>query len=211
MREVLLEVLEDKGVGKASLIVERLCALLDPRRKALGADQLANGSAALRIRAEEDLKGVIAEFADAQTQPSTLGPAPVLDVEPAEPAPKKKMLSRLEERREARVRAAAGGGGDSGSPEPQAAVTGRRMLIGLEVLVYLAEQGQLDVDAFNLLGFWNRRGTDSVCPTTSTVTSTAEMPYLAFIARLYHGIEATICRAERNFSALAHLISYPAQ
>ena len=133
-------------------------------------------------------------------------PAPVLDVESAEPAPKKKRLSRLEERCEARVRAAAGHGGDSGSAEPQAAVTGRGVLIGREVLVYLAEQGQLDVDAFNLLGFWNRRGTDSVCSTRSTVTSPAEMPYLAFIARLYHGIEATSCQAERNFSGLAHLI-----
>ena len=37
-REVLLEVMEDKGVGKASLKVKRLCALLDPRRKTLGAD-----------------------------------------------------------------------------------------------------------------------------------------------------------------------------
>ena len=51
------------------------------------------------------------------------------------------------------MRAAAGGCGDSGSAEPQAAVTGRRVLIGLEVLVYLAEQDQLDADAFNLLGF----------------------------------------------------------
>ena len=32
------------------------------------------------------------------------------------------------------------------------------------------------------------------------------MPYLVFIARLYHGIEATICQAERFFSALGHLI-----
>ena len=98
VREVLLEVVEDKGAGKASLKVDRLCALLDPRRKALGADQLVNGSAALRTRAEEDLKGVIAEFADAQKQPSVPAPAPVLDVEPAEPAPKKKRLSGLEER-----------------------------------------------------------------------------------------------------------------
>ena len=112
---------------------------------------------------------------------------PVFDVEPAELAPKKNRLSRLEERREARVRATAGGGGgESNSAEPQAAVTGRRVLIGREVLVYLAKQGQLDVDAFNLLGVWNRWGTDSVCPTTSTVTSPAEMPYLAFIARLYY-------------------------
>ena len=104
------------------------------------------------------------------------------------------------------MRTAAGGGGNSGSAEPQAAVTGQRVLIGREVLVYLAEQGQLDVDAFNLLGFWNRRGTDSVCPTTSTVTSPAEMSYLASIARSYYGIEATSCQAERKFSALAHLI-----
>ena len=205
VREVLLEVMEDEGVGKASLKVDGLCALLDPRRKALGTDQLVNSSAALRTRAEEDLKGVIADIADALTQPSAPVPAPVLDVEPAKPAPKKKRLSRLDERREARVRAAAGGGGDGGSAEPQAAVTGRRVLIGREVLVYLPEQGQLDVDAF-FLGFWNRRSSDSVCPTTNTVTSVAEMPYLAFIARLYHGIVTTSCQAERNFSALAHLI-----
>ena len=82
-----------------------------------------NGSAAVRTRAEEDLKRVNTEFADAQTQPSAPVPAPVLDAEPTEPEPKTR-LSRLEERREARVRAAAGGG-DSGSAEPQAAVTGR--------------------------------------------------------------------------------------
>ena len=195
-----------KGVWKASLKVERLCALLGPRRNALGADQLVNGSTALRTRAEEDLKGGIAKFADAQSQSSAPVPAPVLDVKSAEPAPKKKRLSRLEERCEARVRVAAGGGGDSGSAEPQADVTGRRVLIGREVLVYLAEQGQLDVDTFNLLGFWNRRDTDSVCPTTSMVTSPAEMPYLAFIARLYHRIEATSCQAERKVSAFVHLI-----
>ena len=157
VREVQLEVMEDKGVGSASLKMQRLCTLLDPRRKALGADQLVNGSTALRTRAEEDLKGVIAEFAGAQTQPSALLPAQVLDVEPVEPAPKKR-LSRLEEQREARVRAAADGGGDSGSAEPQAAVTRRRVLIGREVLVYLAEQGQLDVDAFNLLGVLESAG-----------------------------------------------------
>ena len=79
---------------------------------------------------------MITEFTDAQTQPSAPVPAPVSDVESAEPAPKKKSLSRLEERRKARVRAAAGGGGDSGSAEPQTAVRGRRVLIGREVLVY---------------------------------------------------------------------------
>ena len=208
VREVLLEMMEDKGVGKASLKVERLCTSLDAGWKALDSDQLVNGSADLRTRAEEDLKGVIAEFADAQAQPPPLVHAPVLGVEPAEPAPKKKRISRPEERSEARVRAAVGSGGDSGSAEPQAAVTGWRVLIGREVLVYLTEQGQLDADAFNLLGFWNWWSIDSVCPATSTVTSPAEMPYLALIARLYHGIDATSCQAERFFQrSLTSLVS----
>ena len=73
--------MEDHGVGEASLKVERLCALLDPRRKALGTDQLVNGSAALKTRAEKDLRGMIVEFADAQTQPSVPVPAPVLNVD----------------------------------------------------------------------------------------------------------------------------------
>ena len=55
-------------------------------------------------------------------------------------------------------------------------------------------------------GGWSRWGTDSACPTTRTVTSPAEMPYLALLARLYHGVEATSCQAERNFSAFANLI-----
>ena len=78
-------------------------------------------------------------------------------------------------------------------------------MISRELLVYLAEPDQIDVDVFSLLGFWSPP--DSACPTTGTVTSPAEMPYLAFLARLYHGVEATSCQAERNFSALANLIS----
>ena len=34
------------------------------------------------------------------------------------------------------------------------------------------------------------------------------IPYLAFIAGLFHGIEATSCEAERNISALTHLFGY---
>ena len=153
VREVLLEVMEGKGLGKASLKVERLCALLDPRRKTIGADQFVNGSAAVRTRVEQDLKQLTENFADAKTQPSVPVPALVVDAETAEPAPKKKKFSTLEERRAARVKAAAGGGGGSGGAERQAPVTGRRVLILRVVLVYLAEEDQVDVDDFNLLGF----------------------------------------------------------
>ena len=67
----------------------------------------------------------------------------------------------------------------------------QHVLIGREALVYLVEPDQMDVDGFNLLGFWSRLGTDSICPTTGKVTSQAEIPYLVVLAR---------------FSALAHLI-----
>ena len=73
--------------------------------------------------------------------------------------------------------------------------------------MYLAGPDQIDVDGFNISGFSSGWGNDSTCPTTGTVTSQAEMPYLAFLARLYHGVEATSCHAERNVSALANLMA----
>ena len=75
--------------------------------------------------------------------------------------------------------AAVAGSTVNGGAQPLRSVTGRRVMISRELLVYLAEPDQIDVDGFNLLGFWSRRGTDSACPTTGTVTSPADMPYLA--------------------------------
>ena len=202
-----LEVMTEKGLKKATLNVERVFALLDPSRKSLDDDQFVNGSAALRTRAEEDLKVLIETFADEHTpSPAPLPASSVINQETAEPAPKRKKPSRMEERRAARVTAAVAGSTGNGGVQPLPSVTGRRVMIAPELLVYLAEPDQMDVDGFNLLGFWNRRGTDRACPTTGTITSPAEMPYLAFLARLYHGVEATSCQAERIFSALAQLI-----
>ena len=100
-----------------------LCVLLDPRRKSLGDDQLVNGSAALRVRAQMYLNALIAEFEDARTQPPAPVPAPVANVASAEPAPRRKKPSRLEERRAARMAAAAGNIG-SGGAEPQVCARG---------------------------------------------------------------------------------------
>lgn len=209
LRDVLLEKMEEKQLGQATLKVERICALLDPRRKTLGADQLVNGNSTLRMRAEADLELLVSEFEDAQAPQPVPAPAPA-ENDTTKPRPaKKKKMSILEQRRAARLEAAAAGGGSSGGTVHQssgAALTGRRVLLGREILVYLAEAAQLDEDDFDLLGFWARRRTDSLCPTTGKVTAQAEMPFLAFLARLYHAIEATSCQAERNFSALANLI-----
>ena len=34
------------------------------------------------------------------------------------------------------------------------------------------------------------------------------MPHLALLARLYHGVKATSCQSERNFSALSFVIAH---
>lgn len=69
-----------------------------------------------------------------------------------------------------------GGGSDSGSgvAGPLGSVIGWHMLIRREVLVYLAEHDQLDVNDFDLLRFWNQHGTDKVMPS-------AEISYLVLI------------------------------
>ena len=50
------------------------------------------------------------------------------------------------------------GGEACGGAQPLPSVTGRRVMISRELLVYLAEPDQIDVDGFNLLGFCSRRG-----------------------------------------------------
>ena len=73
-------------------------------------------------------------------------------------APKRKKPSRMEERHAARVAAAVAGSTGNGGAQPLPSVTGRRVMISRELLVYLAEPDQIDVDGFNLLGFCSRRG-----------------------------------------------------
>ena len=67
----------------------------------------------------------------------------------------------MEERRAARVAAAVAGSTGNGGARPLPFVAARRVMILRELVVYLAEPNQIDVDGFNLLGSWSRRGTDS--------------------------------------------------
>ena len=70
--------------------------------------------------------------------------------------------------------------------------------------MYVAEDSHPEEDDFSLLQFWERRGKASTYAETDEVKP--GLPYLALIARLYHGIESTSCQAERNFSALSNVI-----
>ena len=86
----MLKGMKEKGVG----MVERLSALMHPRRKLLDDEQLKNCSPALRRKAEEELKAVITQFEVQPPEPAPVpaaAPASVPRVEPAEPAFKKKL------------------------------------------------------------------------------------------------------------------------
>ena len=189
VRRVLLSKLAKKELGTARMPVERICALLDPRRKECSDDHFINGGKSLKT------------FVD----PSN-GPAPSATGGGSgaggsgsggdgsnPPAPKKPKKSYLEERRLKRLAKHKESAASSSSASPSAAVR-RAALIGKELRLYMAEDVQPEETAFSLLEFWKRRRTG--------------MPFLALIARLYNGIESTSCQAERNFSALAFLIGH---
>ena len=201
VRRVLLSKLAKKKLGTARMPVERICALLDPRRKDCSDDHFINGGEPLKTSAIADVKNVAKTFVD----PSN-GPAPSATGGGSgaggsgsggdgsnPPAPKKAKTSYLEERRLKRLAKHKESAASSSSASPSAAVR-RAALIGKELRLYMAEDVQPEETAFSLLEFWKRMRTG--------------MPFLALIARLYNGIESTSCQAERNFSALAFLIGH---
>ena len=69
------------------------------------------------------------------------------------------------------------------------------------------EDAALEEHHFSLLEFRQRRATRTASAETGEVVEEAVMPHLSVIARLYHGIEATSCQAERNFSSQSLLLN----
>ena len=64
VREVLLSKLKKKELGMARVPVERICALLDPRREDCSAEHLVNGNAHLKTSAIDDVKNVAKTFVE---------------------------------------------------------------------------------------------------------------------------------------------------
>ena len=62
---------------------------------------------------------------------------------------------------------------------------------------YRGQNVEADMCGFSLPGVWLSARASGAPP---------DLPYLALPARLYHGVEATICQAERNFSSLSFFI-----
>ena len=225
VRDTLLSRLESKGRGEASMPLERICALLDPRRKDCSEEHLHNGSAALKADAIADVKNVAKTFVDLVVVPASpaedgsgssgggssgggsggggSGGSGSGSGEPNQPPPKRQRPSTLEERRRHRLASSKASSSSRASSEGKSTVT-RRSVIERELRMYVAEDPTPEEDDFSLLDFWLRRSKATTCAETGEVE--AGLPYLALIARLYHAIDSTSCQAERNFSALALLI-----
>ena len=202
VRNVMLEKLAKKELGQARMPVECICALLDLRRKDCSADHIVNDSAALKDSAMKDVKSVAKTFREPVTSISPSagdGGGGGAGTGSSQPAPPKKqnVASDLEERRLEHLarRKATSAAGSAASQEPSLAKW--YVLIERELRMYVAEDTQPEEDDFSLLEFWARRSRASTCAATGEVEPS--LPYLALIARLYHGIESTSCQAERNF------------
>ena len=205
VREVLLSKLKNKELGRARVPVERICALLDPRRKDCSAQHLVNGNVHLKTSDIDDVKNVAKTFVEPASSAAgdggNGGDGGGDGSIPPEPK-KQKVSSDLEERRLKRL-AKSKASNASSSPSPVTTVR-RSAIIEKGMRTYLAEDPQLEENDFSLLQFWLRRSKPSTCDETGEVE--AGLPYLALIARLYNGIESTSCQAERNLSALSFLI-----
>ena len=60
---------------------------------------------------------------------------------------------------------------------------------------------------FSLPGVWLRKSEPTLAQGTGEHAAPPDLPHLALLARLYHGVEAaTSCQAERNLSSLSVLI-----
>ena len=140
--------------------VERICALLDPRRKDCSDDHFINGGEPLKTSAIADVKNVTKTFVD----PSN-GPAPSATGGGSgaggsgsggdgsnPPAPKKPTKSYLEEWRLKRLAKHKESAASSSSASPSAAVR-RAALIGNELRLYMAEDVQPEETVFSLLEF----------------------------------------------------------
>ena len=167
VRDTFLSRLESKGLGEASMPLERICALLDPRRKDCSEEHLLNGSADLKADAIADVKNVAKTFVDPVVVPASpaedgsgssggnggsggggSGGSGSGSGEPNQPPPKRQRPSALEERRRHRLASSKASSSSRASSEAKSTVT-RRSVIERELRMYVAEDPTPEEDDFS--------------------------------------------------------------
>ena len=111
----------------------------------------------------------------------------------------------MKQRRLARLAAAGHGSSLHGAQgvECTTCYTPRRPSTGTN---YREQNIEADVCGFSLPGFWLHKSEPTLPQGTGELVTPPDQPHLALLARLYHGVEATSCQAERNFSSRSFLI-----
>ena len=226
--EVYREVMKENDLGRVLNPTERISVFLDPRRKMMSKDDCIGGGNALQTMAILDIKergyhfvGNVAQTprrtpAPAPVPAPAIAPAPAPAPSPAPaPAPAPGLAtpavtlpwvsSVMEQRRLARL-AAAGHGGSSHSAQGGGVqpVT-HHVALRQELTNYRGQNVEADVCGFSLPSFWLRKSEPTLAQGTGELVAPPDLPHLALVTRLYHGVEATSCQAERNFSSLSFL------
>ena len=221
--EAYREVMEEKDLGRALNPTERISVFLDPRRKTMSEDDCIGGGNALQTMAISDIEELGHHFVGnaAQTSrrapASAPAPAPALAPSPpSAPAPAPglatpavtlpRVSSVMEQRRLTRLAAAGYGGSSHGAHGGEVQLVTHHVAFRQELNNYRGQNVEADVYGFSLPGFWLRKSEPTLAKGTGELVAPPDLPHLALVARLYHGVEATSCQAERNFSSLSFLI-----
>ena len=155
--------------------------------------------------------------APAPAPASALAPAPAPAPSPAPaPAPAPglptpavtlpRVSSVMGQRRLARLAAAGHGGSSHGAQEGGVQPVTHHVALRQELTNYRGQNVEEDVCGFLLPGFWLRKSKPTLTQGTGELVAPPDLPHLALVARLYRGVEATSCQAERNFASLSFLI-----
>ena len=188
-------------------------------------DDCIGGGNALETMAISDIEelghhvvGNVAQTSRRTPAPAP-APAPALDPAPASapsPAPAPglatsavtlpRVSSVMEQRRIARLAAAGHGGSSHGTQWGGVQPVTHHVALRQELTNYRGQNAEADACDFSLPGFWLRKSEPTLAQGTGELVAPPDLPHLALVARLYHGVEATSCQTELNFSSLSFLI-----
>ena len=188
-------------------------------------DDYIGGGNALETMAILDVEELghhfVGNVAQNSSRTSALEPAPApAPAPPPAPAPAPapglatpavtlpRVSSVMEQRRLARLTAAGYGSSSHGAHGGGVQPVTHHVALRQELTNYRGQNVEADVCCSSLPGFWLRKKSEpTLAQGTDELVALPELPYLALLARLYHGVEATSCQVERNFSSLSFLIS----
>ena len=219
--ELYREDMEEKDLDRALNPTERISVFYDPRRKMMSEDNCIGGSNALQTRPILDIEELGHHFVGnvAQTSRRTPAPAPAPapTLAPARasapspapaPAPAPGLatpaatLPRVSSVMTATGHGRSLHGAQWGGVQP---VT-HHVALRQQLTNYRGQNVEADVCGFSLPVFWLRKSEPTLAQGTGELVAPPDLPRLALVARLYHGVETTSCQAECDFASLSFLI-----